>query len=454
MQKLLQLPNSLLKYTVAAILIMVPLYPKFPFLKIPGTFVSIRLEDLLMAWGALLLLWLILTHLIPFLKDHLTQIVIVFIGVGAVSTLSAIFVTQSIDPHIGLLHWGRRIEYLVPLFLGIEAIRRDRKSLDFFLKILLIVVALTFLYGLGQRYLSWPVIITQNEEYSKGIALRWTPGAHINSTFAGHYDLSTFLIVVLPIIISSFFVLKGKWSRGSLLIATLCGLWLLVNGASRISQVSYLGSVTVALFLARKYIAIPIVLAVSIIFIATSSNLISRYMQIFDVTIFKAETYNIQFSPSVYAAENSVIPFHIETPTPTPIPVVEDRSTNIRLVVEWPRAVRAFTKNPLLGTGYSSITLATDNDYLRLLGEVGILGFLSFFGLWATIGLTFLKELPFRRHFAGLELAFLCGLAGGTLGVFLNAVFIDVFEASKFIILFMLLIGFGLGLLQNEKNTN
>ena len=73
------------------------------------------------------------------------------------------------------------------------------------------------------------------------------------------------------------------------------------------------------------------------------------------------------------------------TPIPTEEsqPVFEDRSVSIRLNVEWPRAIRAFSKNPLLGTGYSSITLATDNDFLRLLGEVGLVGALAFFLIFA-----------------------------------------------------------------------
>ena len=82
------------------------------------------------------------------------------------------------------------------------------------------------------------------------------------------------------------------------------------------------------------------------------------------------------------------------------------------------------------------------------------MGFLSFVCLWATIGLQFLKRFPFKNHFSGLELAYIAGITGGASGVFLNAVFIDVFEASKFIILFMLLVGFALGLLQNEKNVH
>ncbi len=425
--------NTIVKYTTAAILIMVPLYPKFPSIRIPGTFVSVRLEDFLLAFGALVLLWAIIPHIISFCKDHITQSAFVFIVIGFVSLLSALFVTHTVPISIGLLHWARRIEYLIPLFLGIEAMRRNKSDLSFYIKILMIIVTLCFVYGLGQRYFSWPVILTQNMEYSKGVALRWTPGAHINATFAGHYDLSTFLVVVLPIIVTSFFVLKGKWTRIALLIVTFAGLWLLVNSAARISQVSYLGAVTIALFLARKYLAIPLVLGISILFIATSSNLVSRYMQIFNV----------------YAAEESVISHKTASPTPTPIPIVEDRSTNIRLVVEWPRAIRAFTKNPLLGTGYSSITLATDNDYLRLLGEVGLLGFLGFLLLWSTIGLQFLNVFPYSKHFTGLELAFMSGVVGGSLGVFLNAVFIDVFEASKFILLFMLITGMAVGIVRS-----
>jgi hypothetical protein len=430
--------NTIIKYTTAAILIMVPLYPKFPSIRIPGTFVSIRLEDFLLAFGAFVLMWTILPRLIRFLRDRITQSALLFIFIGFVSLLSAIFVTHTVAPQIGILHWIRRIEYLVPLFLGMEAIRRNKNDLSFFVKILLIVVTLCFIYGLGQRYFSWPVILTQNMEYSKGVALRWTPGAHINATFAGHYDLSTFLVVALPVIVTCFFVLKGKWSRLVLLMCAFFGLWLLVNSAARISQVSYLGAVTIALFLSKKYIAIPLVLIVSILFIATSSNLISRYMQIFNV----------------YAAEENVIQHKTVTPIPTSIPVVEDRSTNIRLVVEWPRAIRAFTKNPLLGTGYSSITLATDNDYLRLLGEVGLLGFFAFLILWINIGFAYFKVFPYTKHFSGLELAVISGVIGGTFGVFVNAIFIDVFEASKFILLFMLLTGMAIGLVRSTEKTH
>ena len=125
-------------------------------------------------------------------------------------------------------------------------------------------------------------------------------------------------------------------------------------------------------------------------------------------------------------------------------PPPEDRSTAIRLNVEWPRAVRAFFKNPLLGTGYSSITLATDNDYLRALGEVGLLGFLAFLLIILKIGLK-ARGVVFSRAPIESEKAIAIGIVGGGLGFLANALFIDVFEASKVAITFWLLMGLLIG---------
>ena len=61
------------------------------------------------------------------------------------------------------------------------------------------------------------------------------------------------------------------------------------------------------------------------------------------------------------------------------------------------------------------------------------------------------KDLPQE---AGIDFrtVFLAGIIGAIPGVLLNAVFIDVFEASKFAITFWFLLGFGIAIL-HEKNT-
>jgi hypothetical protein len=456
MRKLLK-SSDITKYLVAAILLAVPLYPKFPFIRVPGTFVSIRLEDFLLAVVSVIFVFRILPNVKKFLENKINKAIFLSLSIGFLSLITAIFVTKTVEPHIGFLHWLRRIEYFVPFFVGFLVIKERKENLEFYLKVLMISVILAFLYGLGQRYLNWPVIITQNLEYSKGIALRWTPGSHINSTFAGHYDLATFLVMILPAYICLFFLLKGWRTKVMIFIVFSAGLWLLGNSGSRISVVSYLGALTIALFLIKKYKAIPLVIILSLVFFSMSSSLMARYSQIIEVTSKKILKINNVFFKQevVYATDEPIgILKRRDTPTPTqvPPPVFEDRSTSIRLNIEWPRAIRALSKNPLLGTGYSSITLATDNDYLRLLGEVGTLGFLAFSLIFFRIGRSVSKAFPLIKKYKGVELGFLAGMIGSFPGLLLNAVFIDIFEASKFAIIFWLLMGFAVGLVSLNKN--
>jgi O-antigen ligase len=236
------------------------------------------------------------------------------------------------------------------------------------------------------------------------------------------------MVLVLPIFISLFFVLKDKVSRAIVALMALSGFWLLVNTISRISFISYLLAVFTSLFLLKKYKAAIIVVIISLVLSVFSSSLFARYFRVIDV----------------YAQSSEL--------TETSSSVFEDRSTSIRFNVEWPRAVRALLKNPFLGTGYSSIGLATDNDYLRLLGEVGILGFFAFILILFNIAKVFIGALPLTSKFAGVELAFITGSIGGFLGVLLNATFIDVFEASKFATIFWLIVGYSVCLIRMKVN--
>lgn len=433
--------ESVLKYLLSTILIGVCLYPKFPFVRIPSTFVSIRLEDVLLALSFILFCIYLFTSgkYKQILNNNLTKGIILYLAVGFLSVLSSIAITNSASVHISLLHWMRRIEYFTPFFMGLYLIRHDKSLLNYYFKVILIVLVLIFFYGLGQRYFNWPIIITQNEEYSKGVALRWIAGSHINSTFAGHYDLASFLVLILPMIISYLILTKNRIEKLCLFLCYSFGMWLLVNSASRISLASLLGAVTISLLLIKKYTAIPIVIIYSLAFTLFSSNLIGRYERIIDV--FKTKISKVAVG-EVYA---QTVPKNVATVTSTPVPIFEDRSTNIRLKVEWPRAVRAFVKNPVLGTGYSSITLATDNDYLRALGETGILGFLAFAFIFVQLAVNFFKGFGFNYN--SLEKAFIVGIIGSIFGIFLNATFIDVFEASKFAIIFWMLVGFSQGII-------
>lgn len=126
-----------------------------------------------------------------------------------------------------------------------------------------------------------------------------------------------------------------------------------------------------------------------------------------------------------------------------------DLSFTTRFQGEWPHTIRAFTRNIFIGSGYASVSLAVDNDYLRLLGESGLFGFISFASIFIFALLYIKKILPHvdslvAKHFA-------LGFIAGTFGLILNAVFIDVFEASKVAFTYWILMGVVIGTLHLYK---
>jgi O-antigen ligase len=267
------------------------------------------------------------------------------------------------------------------------------------------------------------------------------------------------MVLVLPIFICLIFTVKGRLSKIFLSLTSFSGFWLLVNSASRISLVSYLIAVCVSLFLIKKSKAILIVVIISLVLGGFSPSLFARYKSLIDVYLQKVKNVKIvevnSFNFKVLAQEVALPTMGKTTaPTAAPKPVIEDRSTSIRLNVEWPRAIRAFVKNPLIGSGYSSIGLASDNDYLRLLAEVGILGFSCFILIMVRIILVFTSALPLTKKLSGVKLGFVAGVIGGLLGTLVNAVFIDVFEASKFAITFWLLLGLAVYTVREMSNEN
>lgn len=122
-------------------------------------------------------------------------------------------------------------------------------------------------------------------------------------------------------------------------------------------------------------------------------------------------------------------------------------SVAIRLDALWPRAVEGFMKNPLLGSGYSTLVKrenheftqaeSTDNDYLRMLGETGLLGAITF------LALPFLMIIYAYKHFRSSKdntsKIISIGIMSATVAMLINAAYIDVFESSKIAYIFWVL---------------
>jgi hypothetical protein len=487
MEKLLKLVNEkLFFWGIAFLLFFIPLYPKFPLFGISGTYVHIRLEDFLVsALLGLFVVWLIVKKDFSLLKDSLARLLILYFAVGLISIVSAVFLTKNITPHLAFLHFLRRVEYISLLFIAYYSFK-NIKQLRIFAIVTGIAVVGVVIYALGQKFLGWPVVSTMNKEFSRGMILKLTWWARVNSTFAGHYDLAAFMVMIIPLAISAFMITKKWLKRTLLLVLGVMAYYILLLTASRVSFVAFLISSVFVLWFARRRLWIIPFLAISLLGMFFSDDLGQRYAATFKVDL-SFLSFQIKLpersQPTPIPALTptptpvpiakvtpppsiEVVPTATPTPTPTPEPVATGsgepiettvmavgRSTDIRLKVEWPRALRAFAKNPLLGTGYSSIDLATDNDYLRMLGEIGLLGLFAFLAVILEIGrriILFWRKPSVSRE----ERMIVLGIVAASLGYFLNAVFIDVFEASKIAFFFWILMGIALKVIDLNREKS
>jgi hypothetical protein len=529
MKKLLNWLDNHLLFTLSSfLLVFIPLYPKWPLFDIlPGYIVRVRLEDFLVF--AVCLIWLIqlLRKKIKFEFSLIAKAIIIYLAIGLISSLSAVFITKSVPLeliHAGkiFLHYLRRIEYMSLFFIFSTSITslQQVKKLILIIGITLIVLVI---YGTGQKYLQWPVYSTMNREFAKGWRLVLTPHARVPSTFAGHYDLAAFLMFCLTIFASLTVFIKDKIQKKFCFVVFILSLILLNFTASRTSFIAYLVGITISLFIFTRLKNLVwglsrwftiIVLSVVIMFSfgdlserfsnSIKINLLTDYLK-YNLLGFQKEDYqylNLTYDLSlVYSrsdqpptlaekqAEASkaqeALPADVYEDIPLPLPVEEETegqegqpkfvlkkrtyspaafifglSSAIRLDALWPMAVKGFLKNPILGSGYSTLNKekfehfsfaeSTDNDYLRALGETGLLGFLSFFSIFAMFIYLFIMNV--KKIKDPMLVALIIGIIGGSFGMLINAFYIDVFEASKVAFIFWALIGIGMAVLRLQKD--
>lgn len=465
MQKLSLIFDKYLFWAVLGLFIFIPLYPKFPLLNVPGTYVAIRAEDFLIALVTFAWFIVIFPKLKRFLNLTTTQLFLLFWSIGALSLFSGIFLTQTVTPHLGVFHYLRRIETMILFFVALNAFK-SLHQVRIWLIVMLITAIIVIIYGFGQQWLHLPVISTTNREFSKGLILFLSPEARVNSTFAGHYDLAAYLAIFLTLVASVFFYSKKIYQKAILTLTGFFGFILLAMTAARVSFAAAILGMSAVFWMVGQKKMVTLIIGLAIFALIVSPDLRHRTIATFTVNIYGGGGPKYTPPPQ---KENATKHFSIEnaapgtaTPSGVPIDIAPGeplnttelgvyRSFGIRFNEEWPRAIRAFLKNPLLGTGYSSITIATDNDYLRSLGETGILGTLSL----ALIFILIVKRMWqfLRKRHKTLSFYLVGGMLCGLITVFVTGTFIDILESSKISQLLWLSLGATLAVIKLEEKS-
>ena len=451
---------SFLRPILAVLIIFIPLYPKFPLTSVTGTYVAIRLDDIIVAAAVFFLFLDQLIRGFPLLKLTISKALFAYYVAILLSFIFAVLVFQTDSISILALNTLRRFEYSSLIFFAIAAINSWQDFSFTYISMVFATVGV-IVYGFGQKYLRFPVVSTMNSEFSKGQLLQMDVWTRISSTFAGHYDLAVYLSVVLVIIGGVIITSKNIWVKLTNIIVWLFSFYLLTLTASRVSIFAFYGGMMLTIFLLRRYLWVIPVTGVFLYSLLSSGDLNQRLLatipalknQFFGTTTTVSTTIASANPTPTIAIIASTTP-GIKPPKPTPtvihhgsteevIPIDADvgvaRSGEIRFNVEWPRAITALRKSPVVGTGLGSITLATDNDYLRSLGESGILGFVTLGGIMFFFTL---KTWPHLFVKKGQITDFIPIIFFGSMITFLaNATLIDTFEASKPAYLFWIMLG-------------
>lgn len=501
---------------VTFLLVFIPLWPKIPvFSFIEQYNVRVRLEDFLVLFASIAWLIQVVRKKVNW-KSPILSLYSIYVAVGFVSLAVAILVLGSIPVgvlHIGksTLHWLRYIEYFMLFLIGFASIK---KTSD--LQVPIIALALTTIlvsiYGYGQKEFYWPLWSTMNREFSKGQVLVLTEGARVQSTFAGHYDLGAWLVLVAPILLAAWFLIKKQFIKWIFGTSFLFALWILMASGSKTSVVAFLaGSGLVVLILSLQKTSIfqkitwavsrgtiILILALSMFFLE-GDDIYRNFLAFIQNYPTVHTTYHTINGWRIAATNNllgkvddtnarpertlppNAIAVNPETGEVTqrkPVDVLVDvpdiveetiidedgneqtilvdkgprvysecstrysLSLCIRLESLWPMAWQGFLRNPITGKGYATLNKTTDqqfteadsidNNFLRTLGETGLLGFISFYGTMLFIVIWSGKYLVLNsKSHKVWEVILVLGFLAGNIGLFLNAIYIDVFAASK-----------------------
>ena len=290
------LDENLIKILLGIFIFLVPLWPKLPIRMIDYTYIAIRLEDIYLVLMCLAFIIQLIRKKVKLNKTYLWLFIFYWIAVFA-SALWAIFIGKTVVLyHLALLHSLRRVEYMIVFFIA-SSIIKNKRDFFLFLNLFITSVFIVSLYGLGQKYLGFPAVQTMNPEYAKGYILYLTPEARISATFAGHYDLASYLVFSIPITLSLYFFFKKNYFY---LIVFILSLIVLIDTSSRISFGAYILTTVAFLFLIRRYFFIIFVVFLTVGLMYLSGDLAKIVSRTFQVKRILVDERN----GSVYINQN------------------------------------------------------------------------------------------------------------------------------------------------------
>ena len=418
-------------FLIYILLICICFLPKLNIINIGESTTGIRIEDFIIFLILIFLIFYFIKNNKKNQNEEIKKIQFVFFIYFIFAALSTGLgiIYGFVNTIKGILFLIRKLEYFILFYIGIYFSKVKKVNVE---KNFNLVVIFHFLICILQML---GIIGSVN---GGEIQSTMTQG-RASSTFNGAYELSAFLLLILPYYLYNIFF-KNKSPLKNFLFSFLITICIFLS-ESRTSIIIEI-FIIIYMLIKSKYIFKykENFIIITFIFIITGFILmsfvdLSRFLNLsIEKTVFLLkytwENRNFAlYNSTGYWYGNASISIN------EMYSLGYDGSLYARFS-HWMQLIDGWTNFPIFGLGVSVSGAAADGNYIKILCETGIVGFI----LWCVVLFNVVKSLKTKKSF----------LYYSFISIIIGSLFIDLFDASKLMMFFWFLLGYIL----NFKNKN
>lgn len=334
--------------------------------------------------------------------------------------------SEHIDIKLSLLYLLRKVEYFIFLFVGYELVKNEN-NIKIVGSILDISIIIHFIIAIFQKNGILGGFV--NGIYTSTRTVR------VISTFNGPYEFATFLTLLLPIYIVKLMVSNKNINviikNITLIVMIFISIFLTESRTSLIISIILLIIIPlikkkkeIINYIKKKKILACIIAIISLLIVLITGTLLSK--------TGRFKTLNL--SSIINTIKISWSEKNFERYQDEGFYIVGEENTDLSFKIrinKWMALIDGTMKSPILGLGASITREACDGNYIRILAESGILGLFA----WILLCIVIIKST--KNNIDNMNILAFYGM----LVLFLTAIFIDVFEASKIMMFYWFIVG-------------
>lgn len=413
-------------FLINLLIIFVALFPKINIISVGTSSAGIRVEDFLLALiCALLFVFSKYNRKNKAVDKDFLQLKKIFYLYFVMSIISTVYgiMRGYVSPIVSVLFVVRKLEYFLMLYIGYYY---GKKSTKININFLNFVVLFHFMICILQLF---GVV----GSFNRGEMLSTLTQGRVSSTFNGAYELSAFLLLILPYYVKKI-IEPGKEKISSIVYICLITICIILS----MSRTSLIIEIVIFALMIYKYGVLKnrkIGQKVFIIFLTLILPLFSVIVPKIDLSRFenlnlKKTIYIFQYTWKYKNFNKYILTgswYGNSIYTLNQFDAMGYDGSLYQRVSHWMQLIDGWMMSPLIGVGVSVSGNSADGNYIKLLVETGIFGL----ALWCIL----LKKVYVILNKEKSWILF------SYISVLLGSLFIDLFDSSKVIMTLWLLVG-------------